>query len=511
MKNQKSKIGNRKSARLMAVDLGASGGKCFAGIFDAAGFSMREIHRFAHECVAFHIPDRTGAVHERMAWDDTLIHANIVAGLHAWRRDVGPKLDAIGIDTWGADGHIISADGDLLGKVYAYRDHRLDSMVAKVKARIAAQRIYSITGIHFQPFNVSNQLLWLMQNRRNLLLPGCRFVPIPSLFYYYLGGSIKVDSTWASITQLMDAKSRTWSREILGKLGIPPGIMPEIVPPGSVIGGMHRALADAVGLNPARLVAVGGHDTASAFAAAPVADPAEALIISSGTWSLVGRLVPEPITTPEAMALNLSNEGGIGNIRLLKNCMGGWLAHELRRAWRNADGTEMGWAEMYRLAEKAPAFAAFIDPDDQGFYNPSNMETALVAYCRKTRQKAPAGRGGFLRMVYESLALKYRRINEDISRVCGRQSAVVHIVGGGSRNTMLNQFTADAVGLPVLAGPVEATAVGNLMVQAMGLGKFRSLADAMPIIKQAFPIRRCQPRDTAAWSKAYEQFRKVSA
>jgi sugar (pentulose or hexulose) kinase len=509
MNNQKSIISNQKLVRLLAVDLGASGGKCFAGVFRAGGFAMREIHRFAHESVSFYVPERAGAVQERMVWDDTLIYANIVAGLHAWRREMGAQLDAIGIDTWGSDGHIVSADGDLLGKVYAYRDHRLDKMIAAVKARIPAQRIYAITGIHFQPFNISNQLLWFMQNRRELLRPGCRFVPIPALFYYYLGGMIKVDSSWASVTQLMDAKSRTWSRAILGKLGIPPGIMPEIVAPGTVICRMHRRLAQAVGLNQARLVAVGGHDTASAFAAAPVADAASALIISSGTWSLVGRLVPEPVTTPQAMAANLSNEGGIGNIRLLKNCMGGWLAHELRRVWRDADGKEMGWTEMYRLAAKAPAFAALIDPDDPSLYNPANMETALLACCRKTGQKPPAGRGGLLRMVYESLALKYRRINEDISGVCGRQSRVVHIVGGGSQNKMLNQFTADAVGLPVLAGPVEATAVGNLMVQAMGLGVIASLAAAMPIIKKAFPIRQFPPRDTAAWNRAYDKFLKI--
>ncbi len=509
MTHRKSKKANRKLLRLMAVDLGASGGKCCAGIFTPSGFSMQEIHRFTHESVAFHIPDRTGTVRERMVWDDTHIYANIVAGLHAWRRALGAGPEAIGIDTWGADGHLVGTDGDLLGKVYAYRDHRLDTMTDEVKARIPAERIYAITGIHFQPFNLSNQLLWLIQNRRQLMLPGCRYAPIPSLFYYYLGGMIKLDSTWASITQLMDAKSLTWSREILRKLGIPPEIMPEIVAPGTILGRMHQALADSVGLKPAKLVAVGGHDTASAFAAAPVADSATALIISSGTWSLVGRFVPEPITTMEAMALNLSNEGGIGNVRLLKNCMGGWLAHELRRVWRDADGQEMEWDEMYGLAQKAPAFAALIDPDDPELYNPPNMEKALSACCRKSRQQAPSGRGGLLRMVYESLALKYRRINEDISRVCDQRSLVIHIVGGGSRNEMLNQFTADAVGLPVLAGPVEATAVGNIMVQALGLGIIRSLPEAIPMIKQAFPIKQYQPRDTAAWDRAYETFNRL--
>ncbi len=471
---------------------------------------MREIHRFAHENVALYIPDRSGLVQERMVWDDTLIYANILAGLHAYRRELGNHLDAIGIDTWGADGHIISADGDMLGKVYAYRDHRLDEMIGQVQARLAAARIYAITGIHFQPFNLSNQLLWFMQNRRYLLHPGCRYVPISALFYYYLGGIIKVDSTWASITQLMDAQNQTWSHEILEKLEIPLEIMPEITPPGTIIGQLHQALSQTVGLNSAQLVAVGGHDTASAFAAAPISDPSEALIISSGTWSLVGRLVPQPITTPAAMALNLSNEGGIGNIRLLKNCMGGWLVQELRRVWREADGQEMEWADMYQMAQRAPAFSALIDPDDPSFYNPPNMEKALVEYCHKTHQRAPRERGGLLRMIYESLALKYRLINDALAGVSGQTSKIIHIVGGGSRNEMLNQFTADACGLPVLTGPVEATAIGNIMVQAIGLGLIDSLLEAMPIIKAAFPIRQYQPRDPAVWNKIYERFKKIT-
>jgi sugar (pentulose or hexulose) kinase len=504
------RVGNRKSARFLAVDLGASGGKCFAGVFENGAFSMREVHRFAYESVSFHLPNRAGQSVERMVWDDTLIYANILAGLRAYRREVADSLDAIGIDTWGADGQFITADGDMLGKVYAYRDRRLDAMIDQVTARIPAERIYAITGIHFQPFNVSNQILWFLQNRKHLLSsPGCRYVPIPSLFYYYLGGIVKVDSSWASITQLMDAKSKTWSGEILDKLGIPPEILPEIVAPGAVIGKLQPAVAEAVGLNAAGLVAVGAHDTASAFAAAPVDDPRAALIISSGTWSLVGKLVPEPITTKQALAANLSNEGGIGNIRLLKNCMGGWLVHELRRAWRDADGKEMEWAELYAQAQAAEPFAAFMDPDDPGFYNPADMEKAFVEYCRKTGQRAPATRGGLARMAYENLALKYRMINENISAVCGQKTAQVHIVGGGSQNELLNQFTADALGLRVVAGPVEATAVGNIMVQAMGLDVIRSLRDALPIVKQAFPIKEFKPANTAAWDQAYAKFRKL--
>jgi sugar (pentulose or hexulose) kinase len=200
---------------LMAADLGASGGKCFVGAFRDGAFSMKEVHRFPHEGVSFYLPDRTGAVVERAHWDDTLLYRNIVAGLEICRRDVSPHLDSIGIDTWGADGHFVNEDGELLGKIYCYRDHHLDTMIAEVKQRVDPRRVYSITGIHFQPFNVSNQLHWFMKNRRDLLRPGCRYLPIPTVFYYYLGGVWKVDSSWASVTQLMDARRKEWSDELL--------------------------------------------------------------------------------------------------------------------------------------------------------------------------------------------------------------------------------------------------------------------------------------------------------
>jgi sugar (pentulose or hexulose) kinase len=397
----------------------------------------------------------------------------------------------------------------MLGKVYTYRDHRLDPMVEVVKSKVNPAGMYATTGIHFQPFNLSNQLCWFMRHRKELLTPGAVYLPIPSLLYYYLGGVKDVDSSWASVTQLMDAKRKTWSGPILKKLGIPAALMPDIVAPGTIVGQLTKPLAAYVGLNRAKLIAVASHDTASAFAAAPVDNPDEALIISSGTWSLVGKLVPRPITGPEAMALNVSNEGGVGNVRLLKNCMGTWLVQELRRVWAIADGKPMDWVDMTDMAKAAPHFVAFIDPDDKSFYNPANMEKAISDFCRRTKQTPPKDRGTCLRMVYESLALKYRLVNEQICRVSRTRTTVVNIVGGGSKNKMLNQFTADALGIPVLTGPEEATAVGNLMVQAVGLGIIASLHEALPIIRKAFPIHPCKPQDTASWSAAYERFRRV--
>jgi rhamnulokinase len=499
----------RTTANIAAIDLGASGGKCFAGLFTEGGFSLKEIHRFSHEAAVVHIADRTGRVEERSCWDDLYIYSQIVEGLRAYRREVGAQLDAVGIDAWGTDGVLVTEDGVTLGPMYCYRDHRLDGMIDQVKGRIDPGRIYEISGIHFQPFNVSNQLLWLAQNRASLLRPGVRYLPAPTLFNFYLGGVTAVDSSWASVTQVMDARKKKWSREILRALGVPARIMPPIVAPGTVVGELRSGLAASLGINAAKLVAVGAHDTASAFAAAPVANASHALIISSGTWSLIGKLVRKPITGPEAMAANVSNEGGIGNIRLLKNCMGTWLVQELRRVWRARDGREMDWEEMNRLTEQGTPFAAFLDPDDPGFYNPQNMETAIAEYCRRTAQQVPPDRGTMLRTVYESLALKYRAVAEQIAAVSGKPNKVIHIVGGGSRNVFLNQVAANACGVRVVAGPEEATAVGNAMVQAMALGLIGSLADAKTMIRSAFAIREFTPRDRDTWEAAYTRYRAI--
>jgi rhamnulokinase len=499
----------KKRARLLAVDLGASGGKCFAGFFDDNGFSLQEVHRFSHEAVTFHVADRNGWLEERTVWDDVLLHANITAGLREYRRCAGREIDSVGIDAWGADGAFVTEDGVTLGHTYAYRDHRLDSMIEEVKSRIDAGRVYGITGIHFQPFNVSNQLFWWMRNRRGLVKKGVRFLPIPTLFAYWLGGASQVDSSWASITQLMDSRTHAWSGEILQALDIPAWIMPGIVEPGRVIGKIHAPVAEAADVERARLIAVASHDTASAFAAAPVADPEGALVISSGTWSLIGKLIDKPITGPEAMAANISNEGGIGNTRFLKNCMGMWLVQELRREWRNRDGREMGWDEISALARGGERFSAFIDPDDKSFYNPQSMEQAICEFCLKRGQKPPADRQSTLRVVYESLALKYRTVAGLISRVSGRPNRVVHVVGGGSRNDFMNQMTADALGLSVTAGPEEATAIGNAMVQALGLGIISGLPEALPMIRAAFPIREFMPKDSGLWESAHAKFTAV--
>jgi rhamnulokinase len=499
------------AANVIAFDLGASGGKCFSARFDGHGMALREIHRFSHEPVIVYASNREGWLEERSCWDDLSILRELMQGLRSYRREIGGHADGVGIDSWGSDGLLVDPEGVALGPMYCYRDHRLDGMVDRVKALMDPARIYGITGIHFQPFNISNQLLWLVENRPALVRRAARYLPTPTLFAWYLGGVTAVDSTWASVSQLMDARTRKWSREILGALGIPRRILPRIVAPGTVVGALHEPLARSVGMNQAPIVAVGSHDTASAFAAAPVERSSSALIISSGTWSLIGKHVRAPFTGPDALSGNLSNEGGIGNVRFLKNCMGSWLVQELRRVWRARDGVEMEWEEMNRLTGSGRPFAALMDPDDARFYNPPDMEAEIGAYCRRTRQEPPTDRGTLLRAVYESLALKYRSISELITGITGQTHTVIHIVGGGSRNAFLNQATANACGLNVIAGPEEATAVGNAVVQAMSLGVIRRPSDATPMIRAAFPIQEYRPMESGIWEKQYQRFREVTA
>ncbi len=497
--------------RTYAVDMGASGVKCFAGTFSESGFRLDEVYRFEHETADFFIPDKSGRFVERTYWDDTFIYNNVIKGLKKYRREISNELNSIGIDTWGTDGQFINEDGDVISKIYCYRDHRLDNMIERVKEKIDEKLLYQITGIHFQPFNLSNQLLWFAENRGYMLNLNLRFLLMSSIFYFYLGGVVSVDSTLASVSQLMDARSKSWSKEVFDKLGLPIEIMPEIVEPGTVIGRLSEPLSNEIGLKPPALIAVGSHDTASAFAAAPVENIDNALIISSGTWSLIGKLVPEPITTDEAMVANLSNEGGIGNIRLLKNCMGTWIIQELLRIWAEKDGKKMDWDEVLNLTRKAEPFISFIDPDDLSFYNPHDMEEAIRNFCMRTGQKVPSSRGEFLRLVYESLAMKYRYINEQIEKVTGKKNDVLHIVGGGSKNDILNQFASNATGLKVYAGPDEATASGNCMAQAIGLGVIKSISEARNLIKDAFVIKEFEPQEPGKWEQAYRRFKPLVA
>jgi sugar (pentulose or hexulose) kinase len=494
---------------MVAIDLGNSGGKSFFGEVHEGRLIFEEIDRFRNEPVFFYLRDEDGSRVERLFWDDTYLYRRILNSLQEFKKKYGSQLDSIGIDTWGPDGQFVNKNGELLGKIYCYRGHRLDRMIEKLTSQIPAQKIYDITGIQFQPFNISNQLLWFVQNRSYLLDACARFLPLPTIFYYLLGGEHTVDSTWASATQLMDIRTNQWSVELLSQLGIPISVMPKIVRPGTNIGRLFESIAADIGVNQARLTAVCSHDTASAFAAAPVKTEGDSIIISSGTWSLIGKLVRDPITTHEAMALNFSNEGALSSIRFLKNCMGLWIAQELRRTWREKDGYTMTWEEAVRLLKNAKPFTALIDPDARAFYNPRDMEGAVASFCKETCQEVPKERGTILRVVFESLALKYRVVKEQLEEITKEPNKAAFIVGGGSRNEVLNQFTANALAIPVHAGPEEATALGNILVQARALGVLSTRENMNDIITSACRIRQYSPEKTALWNKNFKRFLSI--
>lgn len=498
-----------RSKKMLAVDLGNSGGKSFFGEFKDGKLYFEEIDRFSNEPVSFYLMEENGTRIERLFWDDLYLYRKILNSLKGYKRKYGPHLDSIGIDTWGPDGQFINKNGELLGRIYCYRDHRLDRMIEKLTSMIPAQKLYEITGVQFQPFNISNQLLWFVQNRAYMLDKCARYLPLPTIFYYFLGSGHAVDSTWASATQLMDVRTKQWSAEIFAQLGIPLETMPKIVRPGTKIGDLSESIASDLEVNRARLTAVCSHDTASAFTAAPIQNDEESLVISSGTWSLIGKMVGDPITTPEAMDANFSNEGGLNSIRFLKNCMGLWIVQELRRIWRKRDRKEMSWEEAVRLLKKAKPFTAYIDPDSRAFYNPRDMEASIVHFCKKTSQEVPIDRGAILRIVFESLALKYRVVNEKLERITRMRNNVAFIVGGGSRNEPLNQFTANALGIPVYAGPEEATALGNILVQALALGVLNTREEMNEMVTNTCRIRRYSPENTALWNKKYQRFQQI--
>lgn len=493
----------------MAIDLGSSMGKCFYSEIRNKKLVFEEINRFENEPVALFLKEKDESRVERLFWNDIYLYRNILNSFRIYSREFGGTLDSIGIDTWGLDGQFVNKNGELIGNIYCYRDHRLDNMIDKLTKKVDAKKIYEITGVHFQPFNISNQFLWFLQNRKYILEISARFLPLPTIFNYFLGSEYVVDSTWASATQLMNIRTNDWSQELLEQLEIPIEILPQIVNPGTQIGVLAAPIAASIGLNRARIVAVCSHDTASAFTAVPIKNKDDSLIISSGTWSVIGKLISSPITTHEAFTANFSNEGNQSSTSFLKNCMGLWIVQELRRSWRERDGQAISWAQAVRMIRKARPFTAVIDPDAQSFYNPKNMEEAIAHYCRKTRQTVPNDRGTYLRIVLESLALKYRVINDEIESITNNHNKYVFIVGGGSRNELLNQFAANALGIPVYAGPAEASALGNIFSQAIALGILKTKEEMNTIVEDTCAIRKYTPKNTTLWSTKYRAFLRV--
>ena len=482
---------------LLGFDFGASSGRAMLGVYDGSTIQLEELHRFSNDPVM---------LNGRFVWDVQRLFFEMKAALLKAVK-AGIRLDGIGIDTWGVDYGLLDRNGQLLGIPVNYRDARTDGMMEEAFKTVPKEEIFEATGLAFMQFNTLYQLLAMKKAQDPTLDMAETMLFMPDLLAYFLTGEKATEYTIASTSQLIDPHTRDWAWGLIDKFGLPTKMLTKIQPAGTVRGLLLKEIADEVGMAQVPVIAVGSHDTASAVAAVPAREGSSFAYISSGTWSLLGAEIMEPLSSVEVMKANYTNEGGInGTTRLLKNIMGLWMIPECKREWdRRADAVD--FAGLVELAEKAPAFKAVIDVDDTRFLAPGDMPARIQQYCRETNQPVPEGRGEIARVIYESLALKYRwaieRLEQDLLH---RKIDVLHIVGGGSKNLMLNRMTACAINRPVVAGPSEGTVIGNLLVQAVALGKIGSIAEMRRVVAASFDNAEYLPEgDAAAWDAAYER------
>lgn len=485
--------------KYIAVDLGAESGRVLVGSFDGKCVQLEEAHRFLNTSVRVN-----GTLH----WDVLRLWRDIQEGIAAAAQKFGGDFAGIGVDTWGVDFGLLDESGALLGNPVHYRDSRTDGMMERAFETVPRSEIFERTGLQFMSLNTLFQLLAMKEQNAPQLGFAKTLLFMPDLLNYWLTGRKAAEYSIASTSQMLDAKTRNWDEQLLEKFGLPPHILPEIIPPGTVLGNVREELATALKLDAnTPVIAPGCHDTASAVAAVPASGENWAYL-SSGTWSLMGIELDEPLISERVAELNFTNEGGAGGkIRFLKNIAGLWLVQECRRAFAKA-GTEYSYAELTEMASAAPAFGAFIEPDDESFVAPENMPDAIMEFCKRTRQQPPQSEGAFVRCALESLALKYRWVLEKLEELRGAKIEVLHIVGGGTQNKLLSRLTADAIGRTVVTGPVEATAVGNILVQAMARGVLSDLDQVRDVVKNSFELENFDPdtHDKKRWELAYQRY-----
>jgi rhamnulokinase len=470
----------------LAFDLGAESGRTIIGTIHDDALTLTEVHRFQNT------PVRTPS---GLHWDVPALWQEIKKGIRLAAQAV--PLESIGLDTWGVDFALLDEEGNLLGNPYHYRDTRTDGMLEKAFQLILRQEIFTQTGIQFMQINALYQLLSMVIAHDPLLESAQTFLTIPDLFNYWLSGKITCEFTNATTTQCFNPTSRAWAKDLLERMKIPPHIFPAICEPGTLLGALLPSVAADTGAGSVPVIAPACHDTGSAVVAVP-AEGRDFAWLSSGTWSILGAEMQEPVLSPEALEYNFTNEGGVfGTWRLCKNIMGLWIVQECKREWG------ISYVELTHLAAEASPFLAVIDPDATIFLHPGGMPEKVQKFCAETNQPVPQTQGETVRVALESLALKYSLILSRIEELSGRRLDPIHIIGGGSRNRLLNQFTADCTGRTVVSGPVEATAIGNILMQAITLGHLDSLADARLLVRDSFDVETFSPGDQAVWDESY--------
>ncbi|MBY0523826.1 MAG: rhamnulokinase [Gemmataceae bacterium] len=484
--------------KILAFDLGAESGRGVLGLFDGKRLQLEVVHRF---------PNGGVRTLDTLHWDVLRLYGEMLTTLRKCAGEHG-GIDSLGVDTWGVDFALLGRDNTLLGNPRHYRDPHTETIMDAAFARVPRAELFRQTGIQFMRFNTLFQLLAMQRDRSPLLDMAETMLFMPDLFHFFFTGVKVNEFTDASTSQMIDPGSRSWAYGLLQSFGLPTNILGTLVRPGQVLGPLRGSVAQETGVGLVPVIAPASHDTAAAVAAVPAKGDSWAYI-SSGTWSLMGVELSAPLVTERAREVNFTNEGGVdGTIRFLKNIMGLWLVQECRRTWER-EGKAYSYDELTRLAEAAPPFASLVNPDDLGFILPANMPAALADFCRHSGQPAPTEPGAVVRCALESLALRYRWVLERLEELTGRRLDTIHIVGGGSQNALLCQFAADACDRPVVAGPVEATAIGNVLVQGIGLGVLRSLAEAREVVQRSFDVRTYTPHQSRQWQEPYARFVKL--
>ena len=483
-----------KTSAYLAVDLGAESGRVMSGSLANDRLQLKEIHRF-----------QTGGVRlgEHLHWDFLNLWREIKRGLSL----AEPSVRSIGLDTWGVDFGLLDAQDILIGNPHHYRDSRTDGIMDAVFEIAPRDEVYGKTGIQFMQLNTLYQLFAMVKGNSSALASAERLLNMPDLFNFFLTGEKANEFTISSTTQCYNPIKKDWDFETLNKLGIPTKIFGEIVQPGTLLGKLHPSIAQEIGYSTS-VISGAGHDTACAIAAVPALG-SDHIYLSSGTWSLMGVLLDQPIISPESMAAEMTNEGGFdGKIRFLKNIVGLWLVQESRRLWAR-EGFKYSYDDLTQMAAKAPSLVSLVVPGEIRFLAPKNMPDEIRAYCQETGQPVPESKGAVIRAALESLALEYRWVAEQIERITGKEYSVVHIIGGGTQNKLLNQFAANATGKSVVAGPVEATAIGNILIQAIAMGEISSLSEGREILKRSFDVESYEPKGKAVWDEAFIRYKKL--
>ena len=483
----------------LAIDLGAESGRTIVGALDDGHLTLTETHRFANGPVQ---------LQDGLHWDVLSLWSDIKAGIAASSMKFNKKIDGIGLDTWAVDFALLDRNGSLLSNPFHYRDTRTDGMLDEAFKRTPRADIFSNTGIQFMQINTLYQLLAMSMQKSPLFDIAKTFVTIPDLFNYWLSGEVTNEFTNATTTQCFDPRKRNWATSILNAFDIPTHLFKPVTDPGIQIGTLLPHIAEETGVGAIPIILPACHDTGSAVVAVPAKNE-DFVWISSGTWSVMGAEVREPSLSEKALEYNFTNEGGVfGTWRLSKNIMGLWLVQECRREWMR-QGDEMSFDALTQLAGESETFISVIDPDFDGFLHPGDMPASIQKYCADTDQHVPQTKGQVLRVVLESIALKYRLVLERLEELTGKRLDPIHIIGGGAKNKLLNQFTADATGRVVVTGPVEATAIGNILMQAIGMKHISSLAEAREIVRASFEPEVYEPDRKHDWEEPYSRLQKV--